>query len=203
MSSGKTATAASPSQMSVTSSHTDERTSIRTTLVANGNGLSTWVAASASTPARVMRSPVRWRRCHGTGCATTRSTTSAVNDSVTRHDGASRRRYGGPPRQRHEQRRRRSADRGSPRPRSAGTDPSVNLGTMRSSMISRTTTEENTVHAANTAAKPTAMKNSRLWCRNSPRIRRNACFARPMSGGTIVASRGLSPFTWNGSIRTT
>ncbi len=59
MSSGNTATATRPSQMSVNSNHPADRNSISTTLVANGNGLRMCVAASASTPARVMTSPVR------------------------------------------------------------------------------------------------------------------------------------------------
>ena len=69
----------------MTSSQTVESTTITTTLVAYGSGPSTAVAASASTPARVIRSPVLCRRCHGAGCSTTRSITSAVIDSVTRH----------------------------------------------------------------------------------------------------------------------
>ena len=151
ISNGKTATAANPSQTSVISSQTADRTSISTTLHANGSGFSTWVAASASTPARVMTSPVRCWRCHGTGCRTTRSMTSPVRDSVTRHvvRPANMRRPTTPI-------ARTTPTRiSSPSEMTtcdAATLPSSNRGTMSLSMMRRTTTDDSTVHEAYTAA---------------------------------------------------
>ena len=61
----------------------------------------------------------------------------------------------------------------------AGTDPSSNRGLMTSSVMRPTISADITVHSANTAAPPTAVKKSRLWPRSRARTRRNACRHTP------------------------
>ncbi len=179
--------AARPRGMSVTNMKTADRTTITTTPDANGIGASTAVEASASTPARVIRSPVLCRRCQGTGCTTRRSMTSALIVSVARHTV----------RPAHVRLTTTPAARRKPMairpPRTAATlpadtEPCSNRCPIRSSVIRPTITADATVQAAKTADPATAMKKVPLWWWRRARTSRNACTIRPRFCGTSIPS---------------
>ena len=72
--------------------------------------------------------------------------------------------------------------------------PSSNRGTITLSVMRRTTTEENTVHAAKTAAQPTAVKKRRLWWRKQPADQPEGLGRLAGIGGNDRAATFLGPF---------